>query len=62
MTLLSLRDAGASLGLSPNTLRVQINNGILKGSKIGRDWVVTSDEVERYRREVQGKYGNRYGK
>ena len=60
MTILSLRQAADELGLSPQTLRVQIHNGVLKATKISRDWVVTSDEVERYRSEVVGRYGNRY--
>lgn len=34
--------------------------GELRGAqKIGRDWLIPRSEVERYRREVQGKSTNR---
>jgi len=51
MTALTLEQAAASLGVAASTLRVQIRNGKLRGTKIGRDWTVTPREVERYRRE-----------
>jgi len=49
--MLTLTEAAQSLGLSPITLRIQIRNGKLKARKLGRDWIVTQREVERYRRE-----------
>jgi transposase len=36
------------LGVATSTLRHQIRNGKLAARKLGRDWVVDSDEVERY--------------
>jgi excisionase family DNA binding protein len=51
----TLTEAGASLGLSPATLRVQIRNGKLRATKTGRDWHVTPREVERYRAESLGR-------
>jgi uncharacterized protein YuzE len=37
---LTLQEAAAESGLSPTTLRVQLNHGRLKGEKRGRDWFV----------------------
>jgi len=48
---LTLEEAARQLGVAASTLRVQIRNGKLKGSKIGPLWVVSPREVERYRRE-----------
>jgi len=47
--MLTLREAAEKLGLSPVTLRVQAERGTLRARKIGRDWMVTPAEVERYR-------------
>jgi len=47
----TIPEAAASLGLSPNTLRHQIKNRTLKAHKMGRGWYVSPEEVERYRRE-----------
>ena len=49
--MLTLTEAAASLGVAASTLRVQIRKGKLRAKKVGRDWTVTSKEVERYRRE-----------
>jgi excisionase family DNA binding protein len=49
--VLTLKDAAASLQQTPDTLRGAIKAGRLHATKYGRDWFVTSDEVERYRRE-----------
>jgi excisionase family DNA binding protein len=58
MTLLSLSEAAAVLGLEPGTLRVQIHNGKLRGRKVGPIWTVTEREVERYRTEsLRGSTG-----
>ncbi len=52
---MTLIEAGALLGLSPATLRQQIAKGVLKATKVGRDWSVTAREVERYRADHLGK-------
>jgi excisionase family DNA binding protein len=54
---LTLTDAAARLGVTPDTLRQQIARGRLEGVKHGRDWWIEPDEVERYRRDVAGKPG-----
>lgn len=47
----TLIEAAAKLGTSPDNLRGAIKRGALKAVKHGRDWWVTEAEVERYRRE-----------
>lgn len=56
---MTLAEAAAYLGLSPDTLRSQVRYGRLKARKVGRDWHTTPAEVERYRREVLGRPGRR---
>jgi excisionase family DNA binding protein len=51
---MTLGEAAALLGLSPDTLRVQANRGRLRAKKLGPLWTVTPAEVERYRRESLG--------
>lgn len=47
-------EAARALGLSPTTVRRQLERGALRGSKRGRDWWLLPSEVERYRRESLG--------
>lgn len=47
----TIPQAAERLGLSPQTLRTQVRLGKLKAYKIGRDYIVSDDEIERYRRE-----------
>ena len=48
---MTLIEAAALLGVTPDTLRQQIAAGKLRAKKVGRDWHVTAREVERYRTE-----------
>jgi excisionase family DNA binding protein len=48
---MTLIQAAAILGVTASTLRQQIAKGKLTATKMGRDWFVTLDEVERYRAE-----------
>ena len=57
MRELTLAQAGALLGVSPATLRSQVRNGRLRATLIGKTWVVTPREVERYRAESLGRPG-----
>jgi excisionase family DNA binding protein len=50
--VLTLREAAKQAGLSANTLRVQIWNGRIKATKVGRDWVITRDELRAYLKSV----------
>lgn len=51
MTLLTLRQAAAQIGRSPTTLRNQVLAGRLRGRKLGRDWLVSQRELNRYVRQ-----------
>jgi excisionase family DNA binding protein len=56
-TLMTLKEAAEILGLKPDTLRLQIRNGRMRGRKRGRDLFVTRTEVDRYQRESLGRPG-----
>lgn len=47
----TIPEAAKLLGISPQTLRLQARVGKLRAVKAGREWLVTPQEVERYRRE-----------
>lgn len=49
--LLSVADAAAELGISPATIRVQIHNGRIEATRVGRDNYISRTEIERYERE-----------
>jgi excisionase family DNA binding protein len=46
---MTLKEAAALLGTSPDNLRSAIRRGSLTAIKLGRDWIVLPEEVERYR-------------
>src|SRR3989344_3517393 len=46
--LISLREAARQSGFDQNYLRVLINRGVLRASKVGRDWFVTEVELNQY--------------
>jgi predicted site-specific integrase-resolvase len=56
--VLTLKEAGERIGISHITLRLQAKKGVLHATLAGHQWMVTADEVERYRREHLGKRGN----
>ncbi len=56
---MTLVEAADLLGLRTATLRQQIANGRLRAKKVGRDWHISSREVERYERESLGHPGRR---
>lgn len=47
---MTLIEAAATLGVTPDNLRGAIKRGSLKAEKRGRDWFVGRADVERYRR------------
>ena len=55
--LLTLTEAAAQLGLAASTLRHQAQAGRMRARLVGKTYVVTAGEVERYRREHLGKPG-----
>ena len=56
---LTLAQAAPLLGVSADTLRKQAQRGRLRAELIGKTYVVTEQEVERYRRESLGHRGRR---
>ncbi len=57
MALLTLAEAGDRLGLSASTLRNQVKRGRLRATLVGKTWVVTERELERYRATSLGRPG-----
>lgn len=53
--LIGLAEAAELLGVAHATLRAQVHRKRLRAHKVGRDWIVTAAEIERYRRDVQGR-------
>jgi len=45
--------AAAALGIRPETVRQQIRAGRIMAVKMGRDWFIKPEELDRYRREHQ---------
>jgi uncharacterized protein YuzE len=56
--LMSLAEAGASIGRSPGTLRLLCEKGRLKGIKAGRNWLTTRAWLDRY---LESRRGRRSG-
>ena len=56
---MTLKEAAALLGVTPDNLRGAIARGSLRAKKLGRDWAVTAREVERYRSDNLGRRGRR---
>ena len=54
---LTLAEAGDRLGLSAVTLRRQVGRGRLKARLIGKTYIVSEREVERYAAESKGRKG-----
>jgi excisionase family DNA binding protein len=55
--VLTLIEAADELGLAASTLRHQVQAGRLRARLVGKTYVVSPREVERYRREHLGKLG-----
>ena len=55
--MLTLTEAADELGLAASTLRHQVQAGRLRARLVGKTYVVSRREVERYRREHLGKPG-----
>lgn len=57
LDIITLAEAGEILGRSATTLRHQVAAGRLQARLIGKTWITTRAEVERYRRESLGQPG-----
>lgn len=55
--VLTLHQAAERIGVSQETLQKQAKRGVLKAQLLGRQWVVTANELRRYAEERQGKHG-----
>jgi excisionase family DNA binding protein len=55
--VLTLTEAAGQLGLAASTLRHQVQTGRMRARLMGKTYVVTEREVERYRASSLGKPG-----
>ena len=55
--LLTLSEAAARLGVAASTLRHQVQAGRLQARLVGKTYVITERELERYRATSLGKPG-----
>jgi excisionase family DNA binding protein len=55
--MLTLTEAAAELGISAATLRHQVQAGRLAATLFGKTYVITDEELERYRATSLGKPG-----
>lgn len=55
--MLTLSEAAVQLGLAASTLRHQVQAGRLAATLIGKTYVVSPGEIERYRATSLGKPG-----
>ena len=55
--MLTLTEAASQLGISAATLRHQVQGGRLAARLFGKTYVITTDELERYRATSLGKPG-----
>jgi len=49
--MMTLKQAASVLGVTPDALRGAIARKRLTAQKVGRDWLVTDEEIARYRME-----------
>lgn len=43
------KEAGELLGLSPRSITKYAEQRIIEATKMGRDWVITAEELERFK-------------
>ena len=55
--VLTLTQAAQRSGLSANTLRTQVKNGVLPATLAGKTYLVTADDLDRYISEHKGRHG-----
>jgi excisionase family DNA binding protein len=53
----TLVEASEIVGLSANTLRAQIKNGVIPARLVGKTYVVRPKDLDRYVRDHKGKRG-----
>jgi hypothetical protein len=60
--VLTLKQAEERIGVNHKTLHRQAKKGVLKAQLMGKTWLVTASELERYEREHKGKVGPKPGR
>jgi excisionase family DNA binding protein len=55
--MLTLAQAAAELGITSSTLRHQVQLGRMKARLFGKTYVISTEELERYRATSLGKPG-----
>ena len=55
MIMYSTKEAAEKLGLSQVHIRLLVREGIIKGKKLGRDWVVLDLNYQRKRKPKRSK-------
>jgi hypothetical protein len=55
--IITLAEAAEELGIAASTLRHQAQVGRLEARNVGKTWITTRQEVERYRAENLGRVG-----
>ena len=55
--IITLAEAAEALGVAAVTLRAQAARGRIHARLVGKNWITTREEVERYRREHLGRVG-----
>ena len=46
--LISIEEAALYTGLTTRHIRLLLNRGKILGKKIGRDWITTREEIDKY--------------
>jgi excisionase family DNA binding protein len=54
--VLTIKQAAERLGVAPGTLSIQARKGSLHATLVGKTYLVTASEVERYRSEHRGRH------
>ena len=49
--MMTTKQAATELGIQPSSVKKLCQRGILKAERIGRDWLIDRDEIERYKVE-----------
>lgn len=55
MTNLTVKQAAALLGVTPQRVRALIKAGILEAEKFGRDWQIDAESVKKRQEKMKGK-------
>ncbi len=50
-----INEAASHLGISPNTVRRRLTNGLLTGTKMGNRWVIDVPDVDGVGQDIDGQ-------